>query len=369
MGVRFTPVEEVRDELPIAIGLSGASGTGKTYTALRIARGIARERTRSDDPRVARFAVVDTENKRALHYASEFPEMLHFNMDLQGDGNGPDGLQGYHPDRFIEILQGAEKAQVQCLLIDSFTHATNGHNGLNHIKEQELDKMCGERANLREVLSLPAWAKAKPVFDRLKNRLIQSKVPVILCTRAKTIVKDRNGKLLTKNKSRVADSPYSPQTDEDLIFEMGVAIMLDPSSPGAPVWQMKVPDQLKGLFLKNRPMDEELGRELVRWSRGESRGIVEKRILDAARAAARQGTAALAAHWSGLPKSADGPDRVLVKGILENLQREAREVDSQDDDLPLDEAGERGPTPEEIARRTAEAQREVEERDRAQVEG
>jgi hypothetical protein len=39
--IRFIPVRQVTDPLTVTLGLSGTSGTGKTYTALRVARGMA----------------------------------------------------------------------------------------------------------------------------------------------------------------------------------------------------------------------------------------------------------------------------------------------------------------------------------------
>ena len=41
MTIRFIPVTEINDPLTLSIGLSGGSGTGKTYSALLMARGIA----------------------------------------------------------------------------------------------------------------------------------------------------------------------------------------------------------------------------------------------------------------------------------------------------------------------------------------
>jgi RecA/RadA recombinase len=45
------------------IQLVGGSGSGKTFSALRMASGIA-----GDQP----FAFIDTENRRGLHYADQF---------------------------------------------------------------------------------------------------------------------------------------------------------------------------------------------------------------------------------------------------------------------------------------------------------
>ena len=75
--IRFVPVGEITDPLTITLGLSGASGTGKTYSSLLIARGMAEAQTGTKG---APIGYVDTENRRALHYKADFPEMLHFDM-------------------------------------------------------------------------------------------------------------------------------------------------------------------------------------------------------------------------------------------------------------------------------------------------
>lgn len=365
--IRFVPVEEAQEALPIAIGLSGASGTGKTYTALRIARGIAHAITGSDDPRVARIGFVDTENRRGLHYRDTFPEMAHFDMQALGDGK-PDELEGFTPERWIKVLDQAEAAKLPVVVLDSFSHAWEGVNGVLDLQAKLLDRMTKGDAGRKESMNLLAWAQIKPRYRRLIERIIRSRVPIIVCTRAKAVIQDpKTGKALKKTKTRSATIPWDPASDADLIFEMGAQIMLDPSAPGAPVWPVKLPDQLRGLFPKDRPMDEELGRELVLWSRGQGRGAEEKKILDAARDAARKGTVALQEHWRGLPRSDDGPHRALVKGILESLQELARDADRvDDDDLPMG-TSDPAPTDDEIARRTAE--REIQERDRAAQEG
>ena len=51
--VRFIPVGQIVDPLTVTLGLSGASGTGKTYTALRVARGMAEALTGKPAPRPA----------------------------------------------------------------------------------------------------------------------------------------------------------------------------------------------------------------------------------------------------------------------------------------------------------------------------
>ena len=59
----FTFKRAVRTDVSIIVVIAGGTGSGKTYSALRLAAGIC-----GDKP----FAVIDTENGRAKHYADRF---------------------------------------------------------------------------------------------------------------------------------------------------------------------------------------------------------------------------------------------------------------------------------------------------------
>lgn len=61
----FEDKPAARERVPLLIGLMGPSGGGKTYSALRLATGIQRVSG-------GEIFVVDTEARRALHYADRF---------------------------------------------------------------------------------------------------------------------------------------------------------------------------------------------------------------------------------------------------------------------------------------------------------
>ena len=61
MSYSFRPA--VRENVGLLIGLAGGTSSGKTKSAMRLASGISGGKP---------FAVIDTENRRALHYADEF---------------------------------------------------------------------------------------------------------------------------------------------------------------------------------------------------------------------------------------------------------------------------------------------------------
>ena len=87
MSFTFRPA--VRENVGLLIGLAGGTGSGKTYTALRLAKGIC-----GDKP----FALIDTEAGRAKHYADQFK------FD-HGDLKPP-----FRPDAYTQAIMAADQA-------------------------------------------------------------------------------------------------------------------------------------------------------------------------------------------------------------------------------------------------------------------
>lgn len=357
--MRFVNVEELRDPLTISLGLSGGSGTGKTYSALRIARGMAKTKGGG------RIGFVDTENRRALHYRDEFPEMAH--LDLQAvDGSG--AVAGYGPERWIEVIDAAEAASMPAVVVDSFSHGWEGVGGILDLHAEALNQLTGGDEGKADRFNMLAWAKVKPRWKRVVDRIVRSKTDLILCTRASAVPQkwDRQkGREVNafKTKARRDDVPWNPKIDADLMFEMTAMIVLDPSRPGCPAYPIKVPDHLKAMFDPHRPMDEDVGRKLVEWSTGQASAAERKAVLDGARAAARGGKDALQAHYRALTPE----QKAIVSSDIEAIKALAIEADERaaaSDGNDLFGAEDRMPTEEELARAAEETRRFIEEQDR-----
>ncbi|QDC37066.1 ATP-binding protein [Sphingobium fuliginis] len=342
MPIRFIPVEEINDPLTIALGISGGSGTGKTFTSLRVARGIAEAITgKKGSP----IGYVDTENKRALHYKAAFPEMAHFDFTaINDDGE----LVGFGPERWIEVIDAAEAAELPVLIMDSFSHAWEGVGGVLDLHAQVLDRLvqqAQQRANGRyEVdpakFSQLAWAEVKPRYRRLIDRIVRAKTNVIICTRAKPVMQKGFGDKAENarvTKTRRKDVPWDPASDGDLMFEMTAMVILDPSAPGCPVHQIKVADQFKGLLDPRRPMGEDTGAAMAEWAKGQGGAQKQKETMDFAREKARGGTEAFTTWWN----SDDGKAaRAVVRPIMEEIKAICAEADrlaNTSDDNPFGE--------------------------------
>ena len=340
MAIRFIPVTEINDPLTIALGISGGSGTGKTYTALRVARGMAEAMTgKKGSP----FGYVDTENKRALHYKDTFPEMMHFDFTAVDDAGE---VVGFGVDRWIEVIDAAEAAKLPVLIIDSFSHAWEGVGGVLDVQAQVLDRLVQQaqaRANGRyEVdpakFSQLAWAEVKPKYRRLIDRIIRAKTNIIICTRAKPVMQKGFGDKAENaraTKTRRKDVPWDPASDGDLMFEMTAMVILDPIAPGCPVHQIKVADQFKGLFDPRRPMGEYTGAAMAEWASGKGEAQKQKEAMDLAREMARGGTEAFTAWWTSDGKGL----RAVVRPIMDEIKALCATADDAaklSDDVPFD---------------------------------
>ncbi len=134
------------------IGLSGASGFGKTYSGLLLAYGITGDWTK--------IAVIDTENQSADLYS-----------DL-GEYNTLTLQPPYSPERYQEALEECENAGMEVIMIDSITHEWSGEGGCLDIHSQ----LGGQFHH---------WAKVTPRHNKFVQRILQSSCHIITTVRRK----------------------------------------------------------------------------------------------------------------------------------------------------------------------------------------
>ena len=94
----------------IKLAITGTSGSGKTYSALRLARGLVGEK--------GRIAFIDTENGSATLYDT-LTDFDH--CEIQPNTSGK-----FTYKDFIAKVQEAEQMGYDCVVIDSATHLWQG---------------------------------------------------------------------------------------------------------------------------------------------------------------------------------------------------------------------------------------------------
>lgn len=245
---QFRPA--VRENVGLLIGLAGSSGSGKTYTAMRLATGIS-----GDKP----FAVIDTEAGRAKHYADAF------RFD-HGDLAAP-----FSPDAYSEAIIAADKAGYSVIVVDSMSHSWAGDGGVLDMQERELDRMAGDDWKKREACKMAAWIKPKMAIKHMVQKLLQVRAHLILCFRAEEkieMVKDQNGKMqIVKKQTATGLDGWVPISEKNLPYELTASFLLLATKPGYP-HPIKLQEQHKALFPLDKPITEQSGKLIAAWASG-----------------------------------------------------------------------------------------------------
>jgi len=237
------------------VGLIGASGSGKTYSALRLATGMQRVTG-------GEIFYVDTEARRALHYADEF-NFRHVEMN-----------EPFSPMDYLEAIKFCSGKGAKILIIDSMSHEHEGPGGVLAMHDAELDRLCGNDNSYsrRNKMTMLAWAKPKAERRALINAVLRMGVNAIFCFRAKPKLK------MVKGKDPIPLG-WQPIAGEEFVFEMTINCLLYPNTGGVPVWKpeekgegvmIKRPDKLIPVFQDGQPLSEDTGEKLARWAEGDS---------------------------------------------------------------------------------------------------
>ena len=160
----FRPAKRSKAKLRLA--LTGPAGSGKTASALLIARGL----TDSWE----KIGMVDTEaGSGELYVGSKMGDTK------IGSYNVLPLEAPYTPSRYIEAIKLAEEAGLDVLIIDSLSHAWEGEGGV--LEMHDLATMASKSQN-----SYFAWRDVTPQHKALIDKILHSKIHVIATMRTKT---------------------------------------------------------------------------------------------------------------------------------------------------------------------------------------
>lgn len=154
-----------RKQVKLRLNLSAPSGAGKTYSALRMAKGLVND--------WEKIAVIDTENGSASLYSH------------LGDFSVVDLTPPFAPEKYIEALQLCEQAGIECVIIDS-----SSHEWTTLLEQNEALANASFKGN-----TWAAWSKTTPRHDKFINAVLHSPLHVITCTRSKTETVQEGGRV------------------------------------------------------------------------------------------------------------------------------------------------------------------------------
>ncbi len=241
----------VREKTPILVGLIGPSGTGKTFSALRLASGF--QRVTGGDT-----YVIDTEARRALHYAEKF-KFRHVAFGAP-----------FSPLDYLDAVKHCVDKGATTVIVDSMSHEHEGPGGVLEMHEAECQRLARGDVTKLEKVKMLAWNKPKQQRRRLINSILQMPCNFIFCFRAKEKLKIKPGK-------EPEALGFMPLAGEEFVYELTLKCLLLPGANGFPTWRsdmlgekmmMKLPEQFRDTFGPAPQLTEDIGQTLATWAAG-----------------------------------------------------------------------------------------------------
>ena len=284
----------------LLIQLFGGPRSGKTRTALRLARGMVGPQ--------GKIGVLDTESGRARLHADKVPGGF-----VVGELTPP-----FTPLRYLEAIEEFVRYGVDILVIDSFSHCWEGQGGVLEMADE------AERAGRKGLLK---WVYPKRDYKKLVNFLLSARLHLILCSRAKQPVEERIVEIDGKPGKTLVTLPWEPIQDKRLKYEMTIVLPMtidgeyevDPD-------RLKAPDDLAHLFA-GELLTEATGAAVAEWVKGgrpvdHPLEIFRREAFEAASA----GTEFFTKWWNSTPVKAR---RNLLRRDLDNLASVARAANAE----------------------------------------
>jgi hypothetical protein len=230
----------IREHTPLIIGLAGPTKSGKSYSALRLATGLAGN---------APIVLLNNEGPRGNQYADTFKYVV---CDLDAP---------HRPQQYTEALKAAEAQRPGVIIIDSLSRMHDGPGGVLEWHEEILKERAGDDFRRREKLTFSAWIAPKQAENAFIYQMLSLRVPLILCIRAKEKAFIKKGQ----------DPVFRWDTimGDAIAFETMFTLMFLPGAKGIPDPEFSA---LRSPFDKlidmRRQVDESLGQQLAVWAKG-----------------------------------------------------------------------------------------------------
>lgn len=171
----FQAKKALREKIYVKIALMSPSGGGKSFSALRVATGMANQIEKETGKR-PKILVGNTEQKRGYYYANEFDYDI---VDIEAPHN---------PEKYVEFLEFAVSEGYGIVILDSSSHEWEGKGGC-----LELQQQAGG--------TYQAWGKVTPRHNKFIEAIADSPIHLIATMRGKDqyeTEKDDRGKISVK---------------------------------------------------------------------------------------------------------------------------------------------------------------------------
>lgn len=292
--VTFTKAQ--RKNTHILLSILGMSGSGKTYSAILIARGLVGPQ--------GKIAMLDTETGRGLIYAN-----------MAGGYDHAELTPPYSPERYIEAIKQAEAVGYDALIIDSASAEWESIGGILELADS------GTNKDGKALTGLIKWSQPKSRHKRWIQALLNTRLHLILCLRAKE-------KLVQKG-SEIISGGYVSVQDKRFIYEMTIQIFLpndvERDKIGIPRLD-KCPEDLLPAFPPGQRITLDTGRRIAEWVAGGTPVDHEaEKLRREAEEVAEGGTAVLETLWRRL----NNDQRRKLQPHMENCKSIAKTADDE----------------------------------------
>lgn len=228
-----------RKKAKIKLALQGSAGSGKTYSALLMAKGLT-------NGEFDKIAIIDTENGSADLYAH------------LGQYNVVSMEPPYSPERYIEAIELCEQAGIEVVVIDSISHCW--------------DYLLAIHSNMPGN-SFTNWSKITPRQNSFVDKILQSKLHIISTMRVKQdyVLNQKNGKMIPEKVGLKAIQRNDLDYEFTIVFDIDI------------IHQAKASKDRTGLFI-DKPefiINASTGKKIRDWcDKGVVTGGIEKIRLE-----------------------------------------------------------------------------------------
>lgn len=206
------------EQAAIKMGIYGPAGAGKTFTALLLAEGLARQQEK-------RIAFVDTERGTDFYVQAVQQRRVH------PDAFDVDALYSRSIAEVMQAVRSLDPKVYAVVVIDSITHiweaAIAAYNG---------------RKNRNGGLPFHAWGQIKKPYKELLQFLLNSPMHVILCGRQGTIYETDEDtdevKAVGLKMKAEGETPYEPhilariETERDRVGAQTIRVFFEKDRTG-----------------------------------------------------------------------------------------------------------------------------------------
>lgn len=244
------------------VAVAGVTGSGKTYTALQIARGMVNK--------PSEIGFLDTENKRGSYYANK----------LDGQFMIADLYPPFSPSRYAQAVKEFQDAGIKTLIIDSISHEWEGEGGCDDIAAMKMGDS-----------GMDNWVQAKREHKRFMNKALQCNMNLIFCIRARE-------KTDFKNPKKPVSLGLQPVCEKNFMFEMTASILVE--NEGKTQKFIKMPYFLKEAFGTGEGyITQATGKKIIEWvNTGEKEDPALAKIKSEMLMACEFGLAGVVAIWN-----------------------------------------------------------------------